>query len=139
MLAPAPSPFRFEAHAHPVPPNARAQAIADPGFGRVFTDHMAVIDWSTEQGWHDPRIVARAPLTLDPACAVLHYAQEIFEGLKAYRLADGGHALFRPTANARRFQDSARRMAMPELPEGAVRRLAGTADRRRPRLDARGP
>ena len=127
MLAPAPSPFRFEAHDAPVAPAARAQAIADPGFGRVFTDHMAVIDWSTEQGWHDPRVVARAPLTLDPACAVLHYAQEIFEGLKAYRLADGGYALFRPTANARRFQDSARRLAMPELPEalfvGSLERL----------------
>ena len=117
MLAPAPPPFRVERHSTPMGTDARAAAIADPGFGRVFTDHMAAIDWSSEQGWHDPRIVARAPLVLDPACAVLHYAQEIFEGLKAYRLADGSHALFRPEANARRFQDSARRMAMPELPE----------------------
>ena len=117
MPASAPSSFRIERHADPVPVAGRSAAIADPAFGRVFTDHMAVIDWSTDAGWHDARIVARAPLTLDPACAVLHYAQEIFEGLKAYRLADGGHALFRPHANARRFQDSAQRLAMPELPE----------------------
>ena len=117
MLAPAPPPFRLEPHGGPVSAEDRARRIADPGFGRVFTDHMAVIDYSTAEGWHDPRIVARAPLTLDPACAVLHYAQEIFEGLKAYRLADGGSALFRPEANARRFRNSARRLAMPELPE----------------------
>ena len=117
MLAPASPTFRLEPNADPVSAEMRGQAIADPGFGRVFTDHMAVVSYTTEGGWHDPRIVARAPLTLDPACAVLHYAQEIFEGLKAYRLAGGGHALFRPEANARRFQDSARRLAMPELPE----------------------
>ena len=113
MTAP---PFRLEPHGHPVDAGTRAGQLVDPGFGRVFTDHMAVIDWSTDAGWHDPRIVARAPLSFDPACAVLHYAQEIFEGLKAYRLADGGTALFRPDANARRFGNSARRMAMPELP-----------------------
>ena len=117
MLASAPTSFRVETNADPVAIGERARQIADPGFGRVFTDHMAVIDYSSEHGWHDARIVARAPLTLDPACAVLHYAQEIFEGLKAYRLADGGHALFRPEANARRFRDSAQRLAMPELPE----------------------
>ena len=117
MLAPAPPPFRFEPHGNPVPAGERADRIADPGFGRVFTDHMAVVGYSAAEGWRDPRIVARAPLTLDPACAVLHYAQEIFEGLKAYRQAEGGFALFRPDANAERFRNSARRMAMPELPE----------------------
>ena len=117
MPAPDPLPFRIEPHREPVPADERSRAIIDPGFGRVFTDHMAVIDWTTEAGWHDPRIVPRAPLTLDPACAVLHYAQEIFEGLKAYRLAGGGHALFRPEANARRFRSSADRLAMPELPD----------------------
>ncbi|WP_419807408.1 branched-chain amino acid aminotransferase [Sphingomonas sp.] len=117
MPASAPSSFRLEPHASPMAHDDRARQIADPGFGRVFTDHMAVIDYSTEQGWHDPRITARAPLTLDPACAVLHYAQEIFEGLKAYRLDDGNVSLFRPEANAARFRSSARRLAMPELPD----------------------
>ncbi|GGB20903.1 branched-chain-amino-acid aminotransferase [Sphingomonas metalli] len=109
--------FRHEAHQAPVAAAERAKRLIDPGFGRVFTDHMAVIRFSDEKGWHDAHITARAPLPVDPASSVLHYAQEIFEGLKAYRLADGGTALFRPDANARRFQDSARRLAMPELPE----------------------
>jgi branched-chain amino acid aminotransferase len=117
MLAPAQPLFRLEPHATPMPADARTQQIADPGFGRIFTDHMAVVNYSTAAGWHNPRIVARAPLTLDPASAVLHYAQEIFEGLKAYRQADGGLALFRPDMNARRFRNSAERLAMPELPD----------------------
>jgi branched-chain amino acid aminotransferase len=120
MSAPAFAPtstFRHEPNATPVEANERAKRLIDPGFGRVFTDHMAMIRYSETEGWHDARITARAPLTIDPASSVLHYAQEIFEGMKAYRLADGGTALFRPEANARRFQDSARRMAMPELPE----------------------
>ncbi|MBE2990844.1 branched-chain amino acid aminotransferase [Sphingomonas sp. CFBP 13603] len=119
MSAPAftsPSAFRHEPNATPVAANERAKQLIDPGFGRVFTDHMAMIRYSDAEGWHDARITARAPLTIDPASSVLHYAQEIFEGMKAYRLADGGTALFRPEANARRFQDSARRLAMPELP-----------------------
>jgi branched-chain amino acid aminotransferase len=119
-------------HPAPVPGASREQAIADPGFGKVFTDHMVSIDWSDGQGWHSPTIGPRQPLSLDPAAAVLHYAQEIFEGLKAYRLADGAMALFRPEENARRFNASARRLAMPELPEEAfveaVRQLA-LADR----------
>lgn len=109
--------FAFNPNPAPVNANERASRVADPGFGRVHTDHMALIRYSDEKGWHDAQITARAPLTLDPATAVLHYAQEIFEGLKAYRLADGGMALFRADANARRFADSARRLAMPELPE----------------------
>lgn len=109
--------FRFDPCTTPVAASERAARLVDPGFGRVFTDHMALIRYSDEQGWHDAQITARVPLTVDPAASVLHYAQEIFEGMKAYRLADGGTALFRPEANARRFQDSARRMAMPELPE----------------------
>lgn len=117
MLSPALPPFRIEPHASPMCVEDRASAIADPGFGRVFTDHMAVIRYSAQAGWHAPEIVARRPLTIDPACAVLHYAQEIFEGLKAYRLQDGGLALFRPDANAQRFRNSARRLAMPELPD----------------------
>jgi branched-chain amino acid aminotransferase len=109
--------FVVEPNRQPVPPAERAKLLANPGFGRVFTDHMAVIKYIEGKGWHDAKISARKPLTLDPASAVLHYAQEIFEGMKAYRLADGSMALFRPDANARRFQESARRMAMPELPQ----------------------
>ena len=109
--------FRTELHANPVAAAERAERLIDPGFGRVFTDHAAIIRFSDAEGWHDAHIAARGALQVDPASAVLHYAQEIFEGLKAYRLADGGTALFRPEANARRFRDSARRLAMPELPE----------------------
>ena len=109
--------FPLNPTASPTPEDIRADRIADPGFGRVFTDHMAVAHYNEAQGWHDFAIAPRQPLTVDPACAVLHYAQEIFEGLKAYRTADGGVTLFRPEANARRFRASARRLAMPELPE----------------------
>ncbi|MGA1676512.1 MAG: branched-chain amino acid aminotransferase [Pseudomonadales bacterium] len=104
-------------------PNPRARTtaerealMADPVFGTVFTDHMATLRWRPEHGWHEPLVRAREPFSLDPASAVLHYAQEIFEGLKAYRAPDGGVTLFRPEENARRFQESARRLAMPELP-----------------------
>jgi branched-chain amino acid aminotransferase len=106
----------FEPTSAPVDPDERARRIADPGFGRVFTDHMAIIEYDGEQGWHGARITAREAFSIDPACPVLHYAQEIFEGLKAYYRPDGA-ALFRPSANARRFANSARRLAMPELPE----------------------
>ena len=109
--------FTFEPHASPVPVSERVAMIADPGFGRVFTDHMVTIRYKEGRGWHDAQVHARRPLTMDPACAVLHYAQEIFEGLKAYRLEDGGAALFRADANARRFRQSAERLAMAPLPE----------------------
>jgi len=95
----------------------RDKVLANPGFGLHFTDHMVVIDWSVEQGWHDARVQPYGPLTLDPASSVLHYAQEIFEGLKAYRHADGSVWGFRPTSNAARMQRSAKRLALPELPE----------------------
>ena len=101
----------------PVPASDRAALLANPGFGRVFTDHMALIRYDEVHGWHDAQITARKPLMLDPATAVLHYAQEIFEGMKAYKLADGAMALFRPDANAARFRASAQRMAMAELPD----------------------
>jgi len=109
--------FEFEPHANPVAPDARAALLANPGFGRVFTDHMVTVRYAEGRGWHDARVHARRPIELDPAAAVLHYAQEIFEGLKAYRVADGGAVLFRPDANARRFSESAARMAMPAVPE----------------------
>jgi branched-chain amino acid aminotransferase len=107
----------FEPASEPVPADERARRLEDPGFGRVFTDHMALIEYDEEHGWNNARITARRPFELDPATPVLHYAQEIFEGLKAYHRPDGKAALFRPDANARRFVSSARRMAMPELPE----------------------
>jgi branched-chain amino acid aminotransferase len=77
---------------------------------------MVIVKYEHGKGWYDARVTARAPIPLDPAAAVLHYAQEIFEGLKAYRMPDGSLATFRPEANAKRFQESARRLAMPELP-----------------------
>ncbi|HMO30423.1 branched-chain amino acid aminotransferase [Enterovirga sp.] len=124
--------FTVETHPGRVPPEKRAALLENPGFGKVFTDHMAVIRYSQDRGWHDARVTARGPLSLDPAAAVLHYAQEIFEGLKAYRAADGGAVLFRPDANARRFRQSAERLAMAPLPEAlfieAVRQVA-TIDR----------
>jgi branched-chain amino acid aminotransferase len=109
--------FAVEPSAGPIPAEERARQLEDPGFGRVFTDHMAMIRYSEGKGWHDARITARQPVEMQTTSSVLHYAQEIFEGLKAYRRPNGGAALFRPAANARRFQSSARRMAMPELPE----------------------
>ncbi|MDI6941920.1 branched-chain amino acid aminotransferase [Microbacterium barkeri] len=95
----------------------RAELLENPGFGTIFTDHMVDICWSVKGGWHRPRVQPFGPISLSPAAAVLHYAQEIFEGLKAYRHADGGIYTFRPDQNARRMQRSARRLAMPELPE----------------------
>jgi branched-chain amino acid aminotransferase len=109
--------FTLEPSAGPVPAEERARQLEDPGFGRVFTDHMAMVRYSEAKGWHDARVTARQPVEMQTTSSVLHYAQEIFEGLKAYRRPHGGAALFRPRANARRFQASARRMAMPELPE----------------------
>jgi len=102
---------------NPVPEKERAAKLANPGFGRVFSDHMAIVRYDETKGWHDARIEPRANFPLDPAGAVLHYAQEIFEGLKAYKRDDGGVNLFRPDANARRFWNSAERMAMAQLPE----------------------
>ncbi|MFF3254781.1 branched-chain amino acid aminotransferase [Actinacidiphila glaucinigra] len=101
---------------HPLPHAQREAILASPGFGRHFTDHMVTIRWTEGRGWHDAELVPYAPLSIDPANMTLHYAQTIFEGLKAYRQADGSVATFRPEANAERFQASARRLAMPELP-----------------------
>ncbi len=123
MASTADQTLRFTSLPHPAPTPAdlRAQILANPGFGTNFSDHMVVIEWDEGPngvgGWHDATIGPRGPIALDPAAAVLHYAQEIFEGLKAYRQQDGGLALFRPEANAARFNRSAERLAMPELPE----------------------
>ncbi|QRY40905.1 branched-chain amino acid aminotransferase [Microbacterium hominis] len=94
----------------------RELLLADPAFGTTFTDHMVDICWSVRGGWHRPRVQPYGPLSLDPAAAVLHYGQEIFEGIKAYRHADGSVWTFRPDQNGRRLQRSARRLALPELP-----------------------
>jgi branched-chain amino acid aminotransferase len=104
-------------HPAPTPAAVRDAVLADPGFGKLFSDHMVTIEWTEGLGWHDATLGPRVPLSLDPAAAVLHYAQEIFEGMKAYRRADGTTALFRPQANAARFNASAERLAMPALPE----------------------
>ena len=87
------------------------------GFGKIFTDRMLLVEWKAGQGWVDARVKPYEPFIMDPACLVLHYAQEIFEGLKAYKWADGTIALFRPEMNARRFNLSAERLCMPEVPE----------------------
>ena len=87
------------------------------GFGKYFTDHMFVYDWDSEKGWHDARIVPYAPIQMDPATMVLHYAQETFEGMKAYRTAEGKIQLFRPEMNARRMIKSNERLCMPGVPE----------------------
>jgi branched-chain amino acid aminotransferase len=102
-----------------VPPEDRKRILAELGFGKVFTDHMGRATWDRENGWRDAELRPYAPLQLDPATSVFHYAQAVFEGLKAFRQADGGIAVFRPDAHAARFQRSARRLALPELPERA--------------------
>src|ERR1700716_4074003 len=109
--------FDIQPTTKPTPDKDRDAKLADPGFGRVFTDHMAIVRYDQAKGWHGARVESRANFALDPAAAVLHYAQEIFEGLKAYKRDDGGVNLFRPDANARRFRNSAERMAMAPLPE----------------------
>lgn len=109
-------PLRVLPNERPVPAQERARRMADPGFGRVFTDHMVTVRWTREQGWHDAVLQPYGPLGLDPAAVGLHYGQSVFEGFKAYRQPDGGVAAFRPEANALRFQASSRRLCLPELP-----------------------
>lgn len=109
--------FTIKPNANPMPEAERLEAFQALGFGTLFSDHMAVIHWNVVKGWHDAEITARGPFAIDPAAAVLHYAQEIFEGMKAYRTAEGRVVLFRPDENARRFNESAKRMAMPEIPQ----------------------
>jgi len=123
---------RLEASTTPRAVAERDAILADPGFGNFFTDHMFLAEWTPEAGWADARVVPYGPFSIDPAAAVLHYGQEIFEGLKAYTHADGSVWTFRPEANAARMQRSAHRLALPELPIdwflGSIRDLVA-ADR----------
>lgn len=124
MTAPV---FRIDRNPKPLPADERAAFLENPGFGKHFTDHMALIDWTLEQGWHDARIAPYGPFQMDPASSVFHYGQEIFEGLKAYRHADDSIHTFRPERNAARLRASAKRLALPELPDelflGAIEEL----------------
>jgi branched-chain amino acid aminotransferase len=95
----------------------RAEILANPGFGKYFTDSMVTADWDVQNGWHNAQLIPYGPITLDPATNFMHYGQAVFEGLKAYRHEDGSVKTFRPFENARRFQRSARRLAMSEVPE----------------------
>ncbi|OYX15523.1 MAG: branched chain amino acid aminotransferase [Rhizobiales bacterium 32-66-8] len=109
--------FDIERHPNPATDSEREALLRDPAWGRVFTDHMVTLRYSEGRGWHDWKIGPREAIPLHPGSMALHYALEIFEGMKAYRLPDGGAALFRPEANARRFRDSAERLSMALLPE----------------------
>jgi len=108
----------FTATPNPSPVGAaeRASILQNPGFGQYMTDHMVTATWTKGEGWHSGELTAYGNISLSPAAAVLHYAQEIFEGMKAYRHPDGSIWSFRPEANAERLITSARRMALPELP-----------------------
>ena len=109
--------LQFELRSNPKPhsESERDAILADPGFGLHFTDHMAVATWTAADGWHDSAIVPYGPFSLDPATAVLHYAQQVFEGLKAYRHEDGTIWTFRTDKNAERMIRSAHRLALPPL------------------------
>jgi branched-chain amino acid aminotransferase len=121
--------FPVSRNPDPVSDERVAEVLAAPGFGRFFTDHMVTVDWTAERGWHGHALGPYRPLSLDPATNVLHYGQEVFEGLKAYRQPDGSIACFRPGANAERFRASARRLGMPELGAeeflGAIEAIVG--------------
>ena len=97
--------------------STRDALVAEGGFGKYYTDHMVVCEWSEKGGWEEPHLMPYGPISLDPATAVFHYGQEIFEGMKAYRQPNGEISLFRPQANAQRFAKSAARLALPEMPE----------------------
>ena len=120
MNAPvAPLAWRVAPSDHARSAEQRAAILGgELGFGTIFTDHMVAIEWDKARGWHDAQVRGYGPLALDPAAAVLHYGQEIFEGIKAYRHADGSIWTFRPHANGERLQRSAARLALPQLPVG---------------------
>jgi branched-chain amino acid aminotransferase len=116
-MSQAPLDFAVRRSEKPAGADERNAILADPGFGKFCTDHMVSVCYSQGGGWHDAQVVPYGPIELDPSAIVLHYAQEVFEGLKAYRWADGSIVSFRPEANAARLRASARRLAIPELPD----------------------
>ncbi len=97
-------------------PKAKPSDESKLRFGKVFSDHMFLMNYSEDAGWHNPRIVPYQPFSLDPASVVFHYGQEVFEGLKAYRTAGNQIQMFRPDCNAKRMQDSADRLCIPKIP-----------------------
>ena len=109
--------FTLARNPNPASDEVRREILANPGFGKFFTDHMVSIDYDVDRGWHDAQVLPYGPIQLDPSAVVLHYGQEIFEGLKAYRWPDGSIVSFRPQANAARMRASAHRLAMPGLPD----------------------
>ncbi len=139
-MSPAALSFSVEPRSDALADDQREAALVDPGFGRTFTDHMALATWTDGRGWHDAKVTSYGPLALDPSAAVLHYGQEIFEGLKAYRHLDGSVWTFRPEVNAARFARSARRLALPELSAAdfieSLRALVATDERWVPSVDA---
>ncbi|MGV4349014.1 branched-chain amino acid aminotransferase [Trueperella pyogenes] len=108
--------FALRPHAAPAAQDEHERVMSNLGFGTDFSDYMARATWTADEGWHDKEIVPYGPLTLDPAGAVLHYGQEAFEGMKAYRHDDGSIWTFRPTYNAARMNMSCRRLAIPQIP-----------------------
>ncbi|MCW2654808.1 MAG: branched-chain amino acid aminotransferase [Mycobacterium sp.] len=116
-MSTGPLEFTVQRSAHPATDEQRTVIMTNPPFGAYHTDHMVSITYTGGQGWHDARVLPYGPIELDPSAIVLHYAQEVFEGLKAYRWADGSIVSFRPEANAARLRSSARRLAIPELPD----------------------
>ena len=98
-------------------PKARPTDESKLGFGRIFTDHMFMMDYAADKGWYNGRIVPFGPIAIHPASTVLHYGAEIFEGMKAYRAADGTIRMFRPLENVKRLNQSAERLCLPQLDE----------------------
>ncbi|MEY4434363.1 MAG: hypothetical protein RIR16_403 [Actinomycetota bacterium] len=108
--------FEITRNENPTPDEKREEILENPVFGANLTDHQVVVTWEKGKGWHRAEVLPYGPILMEPSAAVLHYGQEIFEGIKAYRHADGSIWTFRPEANAARLQRSAHRMALPELP-----------------------
>ena len=108
--------FKVTKNQTPTPTAEREEILANPVFGTRFTDHQVVVVWEKDKGWHSAEVIPYGPIMMDPSAAVLHYGQEIFEGIKAYRHEDGSIWTFRPEENAKRLQRSAYRMALPEVP-----------------------
>ena len=133
-----PLEFTVERNAKPVSDEVRASILNDPPFGQFHTDHMVSIDYLDGKGWHNARVIPYGPIELDPSAIVLHYAQEVFEGLKAYRWADGSIVSFRPEANASAAALLGAPAGDPRAARRGVHRVAAAADRRRRAMGAAG-